>query len=314
MELEVNGVGGRLDQLLSREPSFVSGLRQSWLGTDAEGFLGQWQGVDRPALQSVSDRLTEIHEVLRRNRLAQEETSATSEGSSGATSPFPLQGGGGIVIQGPGAIPGDGRLVVDDSGVPDADLRVSTPPSRPDAAFVADLGQVPIVGLESTSFAIDSSTTALGIVGGDGASEVTMTRMSDGSYTVTINSTTNLSAGVSLRDLIGIDGPGDLDLGVDTENGWMLEFSARDEESAQALTEHLQGRTSSATNRFFGQVDQSEVTMGTILDGPAYEFSSFTKIHAGAGVDAGAGIGPSGFDVDGYRHNETTFNADGSIT
>jgi hypothetical protein len=175
-------------------------------------------------------------------------------------------------------------------------------------------GKAPYVEHRET-YAITSEGT-FAVLTASSESSVTLERMSDGTYRVIFDGTTDGDLGVSAQKLLktlGIQAPGELGIEAGAGGGLSMEFSAPDEKTARALMDELAGRSASFTNRSVlgGGVSTSELDHLKSLDLPGVKVESFsTRENLSAGGGAGAGSVGGSADLHGSR--VTTYHTDGS--
>jgi hypothetical protein len=184
-------------------------------------------------------------------------------------------------------------------------------------------GDPTVVGTRTYTISGDASVLVLG-AGTDAT--VLVEELSDGTFRISITSTTDGDLGISTNELLRSLGLGDLPLrlglGVSTGNGFEVEFLAANAEAAHDLEALLSGRVSDITNRSVlgGGVDQNEINIRHLLADGSVSIESLTMRHQNAGVDGSItaqsdGTGIAGLDVSGTRWNETTWNpATGNVT
>ena len=168
-------------------------------------------------------------------------------------------------------------------------------------------GRLPAYSLGSTTHTTDGDLSIFGVVGGHNQSDVVVTRLSDGRYSVSFRFVSGADAGIGVKRLLeaaGIKLPidlGDLGTGVGTEGGYSFEFLTTDKASASDLAELLRG-----------EVWDPESIQGIVTD-PDVSWGGLTLINAGASADGAAKLGTHGFEGEVAAHTETTYNADGSV-
>jgi hypothetical protein len=282
-----------------------------WKGRFSDEFRLRFDRKHVPSLQTSSGFLRDSAAGLRENARQQSEasgrggvstgglrvTSGPNSGPIQGSSPL-LQGSSPTLQGGPSVLQGVGTVAIGGAG-----LRVD--------GGNADGPQGPVVAQSTETYAV-TTDAEVPFLGGSDKSTVTMTRQSDGSYTVEISSDVEASAGISVRQLLksaGIDQDVvDLGLTVNTTSGFRLSFNVANQQDAEDLTEALSGRASDVSNRLFGGLDRPEVLDLDVLRERGITLSGLTLVQPGLGTGGSAEVGPWGADAEMSRHNETYYD------